>query len=289
MWVEGRGHLPGQLVVVSGPSGSGKSTVIRGVLERAGLDVRLSVSATTREPRPGEQRRGRLLLPDRDEFQDAVDRGEFLEWAEYNGNSTAPRPGRSTTRWPRGSRSCSRSRSRGRCRSASLRRRRSSSSSRRPTFRGPRAAAAGARDRDRAADPPPARGRPARNWPRPTGTTSSLINDDLDRCVEEFVTILKTIRLWRLIAPMLEELKEEKIVNKVGGRFKLSTLIQKRMIALNQGARPLVDLRGRRQDDDRDPGDHAGQDLPRPLGQPPDQRADRGGRRGDGRPYPAAE
>ncbi|HEV3167201.1 MAG TPA: DNA-directed RNA polymerase subunit omega [Isosphaeraceae bacterium] len=42
---------------------------------------------------------------------------------------------------------------------------------------------------------------------------------------------------------MLEELKEEMIVNKVGGRFKLSTLIQKRMIALNQGARPLVDAR----------------------------------------------
>lgn len=42
---------------------------------------------------------------------------------------------------------------------------------------------------------------------------------------------------------MLEELKEEGIVNKVGGRFKLSTLIQKRMIALNQGARPLVDAR----------------------------------------------
>src|SRR3954469_16623711 len=42
----------------------------------------------------------------------------------------------------------------------------------------------------------------------------------------------------------LEELKEELIVNKVGGRFKLSTLIQKRMIALNQGARPLVDARG---------------------------------------------
>ena len=42
---------------------------------------------------------------------------------------------------------------------------------------------------------------------------------------------------------MHEELKEEIIVNKVGGRFKLATLIQKRMIALNQGARPLVDLR----------------------------------------------
>lgn len=39
---------------------------------------------------------------------------------------------------------------------------------------------------------------------------------------------------------MHEELKEEAIVNKVGGRFKLSTLIQKRMVQLNQGLRPLV-------------------------------------------------
>lgn len=40
---------------------------------------------------------------------------------------------------------------------------------------------------------------------------------------------------------MYDELKEEEIVRKVGGRFKLSTLIQKRMVQLNQGARPLVD------------------------------------------------
>ena len=43
---------------------------------------------------------------------------------------------------------------------------------------------------------------------------------------------------------MHDELKEEGIVNKVGGRFKLSTLIQKRMVALNMGARPLVEVRG---------------------------------------------
>ena len=41
---------------------------------------------------------------------------------------------------------------------------------------------------------------------------------------------------------MIEELKEEGIVNKVGGRFKLSTLIQKRLVQLNAGARPLVDM-----------------------------------------------
>jgi DNA-directed RNA polymerase subunit omega len=42
---------------------------------------------------------------------------------------------------------------------------------------------------------------------------------------------------------MLDELKEEGIVNKVGGRFKLARLIQKRMVALMTGAKPLVDLR----------------------------------------------
>jgi DNA-directed RNA polymerase subunit omega len=40
---------------------------------------------------------------------------------------------------------------------------------------------------------------------------------------------------------MYEELKEEAIVRKVGGRFKLSTLIQKRLVQLNRGARPLID------------------------------------------------
>lgn len=41
---------------------------------------------------------------------------------------------------------------------------------------------------------------------------------------------------------MIDALKEEEIVNKVGGRFKLSALIQKRLVALNAGARPLVHL-----------------------------------------------
>src|ERR1700694_2165885 len=42
---------------------------------------------------------------------------------------------------------------------------------------------------------------------------------------------------------MLVDLKEEGIVNKVGGRFKLSNLIQKRMVGLNTGAKPLVDVK----------------------------------------------
>lgn len=42
---------------------------------------------------------------------------------------------------------------------------------------------------------------------------------------------------------MIEELREEAIIKKIGGRFKLSTLIQKRMVQLNGGARPLVDVK----------------------------------------------
>ncbi|MCU0880716.1 MAG: DNA-directed RNA polymerase subunit omega [Pirellulaceae bacterium] len=41
---------------------------------------------------------------------------------------------------------------------------------------------------------------------------------------------------------MLDALREEEIVQKVGGRFKLSTLIQKRLVQLNAGSRPLVEL-----------------------------------------------
>ena len=41
---------------------------------------------------------------------------------------------------------------------------------------------------------------------------------------------------------MLDDFREDEIVRKVGGRFKLSTLVQKRMVALNRGATPLVDM-----------------------------------------------
>ena len=44
---------------------------------------------------------------------------------------------------------------------------------------------------------------------------------------------------------MLDEFKEESIVNKVGGRFKLCTLIQRRVVQLMEGARPLVERQGR--------------------------------------------
>jgi DNA-directed RNA polymerase subunit omega len=43
---------------------------------------------------------------------------------------------------------------------------------------------------------------------------------------------------------MLDELREEEIIKKVGGRFRLSTLMQKRLVALNGGGRPLVETTG---------------------------------------------
>ncbi len=86
MWVDGWGHLPGQLVVVSGPSGSGKSSVIRQALETGGLNLRLSVSATTRAPRPGEVNGVDYHFLTAAEFEKALKGQEFLESATYNEN-----------------------------------------------------------------------------------------------------------------------------------------------------------------------------------------------------------
>ena len=84
MWVQGWGELRGQLVVVSGPSGSGKSTVIRQALADADINVQLSISATTRQPRPGERDGVNYHFLSREGFHAARGRDEFLEWAEYN-------------------------------------------------------------------------------------------------------------------------------------------------------------------------------------------------------------
>jgi guanylate kinase len=95
MWVSGRGELRGQLVVVSGPSGCGKTTLIRRALEHPAMKcLELSVSATTRQPRPGEQDGIHYHFMSREEFQTARAQKRFLEDAEYNGNwyGTPERP-----------------------------------------------------------------------------------------------------------------------------------------------------------------------------------------------------
>ncbi len=76
---------PGKLVVISGPSGVGKSTVVRQVLERLGPKLRLSVSATTRPPRPGEQDGVHYYFLTDAEFRRRREAGEFLECIEVFG------------------------------------------------------------------------------------------------------------------------------------------------------------------------------------------------------------
>jgi guanylate kinase len=76
----------GRLIVLSGPSGSGKSTLIQKVLEPGDLPVRLSVSATTRPPRPGEVNGREYWFLDPAAFDQAVAEGKFLEWAEVFGH-----------------------------------------------------------------------------------------------------------------------------------------------------------------------------------------------------------
>jgi guanylate kinase len=75
----------GRLIVVSGPSGAGKSTLIREALE-AVPELAYSVSATTREARPGEVDGQHYIFLSREEFERWIEEEKFLEYAEYSGN-----------------------------------------------------------------------------------------------------------------------------------------------------------------------------------------------------------
>jgi guanylate kinase len=72
-------------VVVSGPSGAGKTSILRKALERSER-LRFSVSHTTRKPRPGEVDGRDYCFVDPTRFQELIEKGAFLEWAEYQGN-----------------------------------------------------------------------------------------------------------------------------------------------------------------------------------------------------------
>ncbi len=75
----------GLLIILSSPSGAGKSTLSRRLLE-FDPEVRFSVSATTRPPRPGEREGGDYFFKSRREFLAMVEAGEMLEHAEVFGN-----------------------------------------------------------------------------------------------------------------------------------------------------------------------------------------------------------
>ena len=76
---------PGRLVIISGPSGAGKSTVVRRLLDECSLPLVLSVSATTRQPRPGEIDGQHYHFLENDEFDRLRAADELLESAEVFG------------------------------------------------------------------------------------------------------------------------------------------------------------------------------------------------------------
>jgi len=75
----------GMLIILSGPSGSGKGTIVQQLLSERD-DTVLSISATTRSPRTGEQDGVHYYFKTREEFEKLIENGELLEYAEYNGN-----------------------------------------------------------------------------------------------------------------------------------------------------------------------------------------------------------
>ena len=78
-------YKPDLVIVISGPSGSGKSTVID-ALCKSDETLRLSVSATTRPPRPSEADGVDYHFLSKAEFENYIQQDSFLEWAEYGGN-----------------------------------------------------------------------------------------------------------------------------------------------------------------------------------------------------------
>ncbi|WP_367398008.1 guanylate kinase [Azonexus sp. R2A61] len=77
--------MSGNLYVVAAPSGAGKTTLVR-MLLASEAGVNLSISHTTRSPRPGESDGREYHFVAVDAFRAMISRGEFLEWAEVHGN-----------------------------------------------------------------------------------------------------------------------------------------------------------------------------------------------------------
>jgi len=74
-----------KLFVISGSSGVGKGTVLKGFLQK-NPNFMLSISCTTRNPRPGEVDGVNYFYLTKEEFQNCIDNDKFLEWAEFAGN-----------------------------------------------------------------------------------------------------------------------------------------------------------------------------------------------------------
>ena len=77
----------GKLVVFSGFSGAGKGTIMKELMKKFGSDYALSISATTRNPRPGEEHGREYFFVTTDEFEDMIQKGALLEYAKYVSNT----------------------------------------------------------------------------------------------------------------------------------------------------------------------------------------------------------
>lgn len=75
----------GIIFIISGPAGSGKGTVVN-LLKESSPELGVSVSATTRAPRPGEVHGVNYYYISREEFLSRIEKGEVLEYTEYCGN-----------------------------------------------------------------------------------------------------------------------------------------------------------------------------------------------------------
>ena len=75
----------GAILIISGPSGCGKSTLLKNVYKDI-KDYYFSISTTTRSPRPGEKNGVDYLFTSKEEFEEDIKNGFFLEWAEVHGN-----------------------------------------------------------------------------------------------------------------------------------------------------------------------------------------------------------
>jgi guanylate kinase len=76
----------GKLFIISAPSGAGKTSLVKALLADPSCPIRLSISTTTRPPRPGEVHGREYYFTSREAFTARAQAGEFLEWAQVHGN-----------------------------------------------------------------------------------------------------------------------------------------------------------------------------------------------------------
>ena len=81
-----KNKLTGQIIVISGPSGAGKGTIIHKLLEKDNKTRWLSVSATSRDPRPGEKDGITYYYLTKKDFEEKIEKDYFLEYTNYASN-----------------------------------------------------------------------------------------------------------------------------------------------------------------------------------------------------------